>query len=81
MNRKPLSQDPVDIASADSFPASDPPSRTVTTGIGESIEAPEEEKGLMRSGLGWRHALLAIGGGMVAAAAGIWQFRRRRSED
>jgi hypothetical protein len=32
---------------------------------------------LRRAGLGWRHALMIAGAGMLAAGAGVWKLRRR----
>jgi hypothetical protein len=80
MAKDSAQRDPVDIASDDSFPASEPPARTATTGpghapAGASTDVDDE---LRRAGLGWRHALMIAGAGMVAAGAGVWRMRRRR---
>jgi LPXTG-motif cell wall-anchored protein len=33
---------------------------------------------MRRSGLGWQHALMVAGAGMLAAGASVWKLRRRR---
>jgi len=75
MARTRTEVDPVDLASADSFPASDPPSRTATTGVGHHPDMKPATRRERR--FGWRHALMVFGAGTVAAAAGIWKFRAR----
>jgi hypothetical protein len=61
----------VDIASDDSFPASDAPSHTPVTGAGHA------HAGTPPSG-SWRKRLAGLGGIAIALAAGAWIFRHRR---
>jgi hypothetical protein len=74
-------QDPIDVASEDSFPASDPPARTATTGPGHAragTSTADLDAELRRARLGWRHALIVAGVAMIAAGAGVWKLRSRR---
>jgi hypothetical protein len=61
----------IDAQSEQSFPASDPPSHTPVTGVGEAATD-------TKSGGSWKKKLAALGAGSVAFAAGMWTFRRRQ---